>query len=173
MEDIMFKTGDKVRCIDKKALASSDLTLGKVYTVESVTEDSVVILDDNEDIWEYSSSRFELVNEVNTFEFQLDDIVEFGGLEGKVNHISEPMNSIQVTFETGSDYYFTVDGRFHTYHTKPLLNLVSRPKKKEKRIVKTTVQYSPSLDAVFTGLEVTQPDDLIVVTLEKEIEVEV
>src|SRR5690554_862777 len=140
MEDNMFKKGDKVRCIDNAGLGSC-LTLGKVYTVKqvkSVFEDSdaVVILDDNEVNRIYDSSRFELVNESNTFEFQLGDIVEFGGLEGKVDSISRSVEyPIRVILENGEWDYFTTDGRLHTYHTKPLLNLVSRPKKKEKRIV--------------------------------------
>ena len=168
----MFKKGDKVRCINTTGYGS--ITKDRVYEVIKCSSTIVWVCNDIDDIFGYLKDLFELVNESNTFEFQVGDIVEFGGLEGKVDSIKESMiYPIQVTFENGSLVHFLTDGRLLTSHTKPLLNLVSRPKKKEKRVIKTTVQYSPSLNEVFTGFEEKQPDDLIAVTLEKEIEVEV
>lgn len=103
------------------------------------------------------------------FQFQVGDIVEFGGVEGEV--VLFDGKHIKVELKTDEGYYFTSDGRLSTRHLKPLLNLVRRPKKKEKRVVKYKVQYSPSLDAIFMGDK--QPSDCIEVELEKEIEVEV
>lgn len=59
----MFKKGDKVRCIDTGGF---NLTLGKVYTVIEVYSDTVVILDDCKDEWNYRNHRFELVEESNS-----------------------------------------------------------------------------------------------------------
>lgn len=58
-------------------------------------------------------------------EFKEGDKVEFGGLEGVVDamDVSDgwPLN---VYFKNNSNAYFTLDGRYDTSHTKPLLNLI-------------------------------------------------
>lgn len=59
----MFKKGDKVRCVD---VGSSDLTLGKVYTVIEAYSDAVRILDDGKDECSYRNCRFELVEGSNS-----------------------------------------------------------------------------------------------------------
>lgn len=106
------------------------------------------------------------------FQFQVGDIVEFGGVEGKV--VLCDNSNIEVELKAGEKSYFTSDGRYSISNLKPLLNLVSRPKKKEKRVVKVFVDYSSSIDRVFTlDYRGPTPDDLVRVELEKEIEVEV
>ena len=78
---------------------------------------------------------------------------------------------ILVRFEEYDYERFTIDGKHHVNHTKPLLNLISRPKKKEKRVVKTKVYYSPTLDKTFPINCENVSSDYIEVELEKEIEV--
>lgn len=165
-----FKVGDKVRAVD--VYRTCGVTKGDVYEVLNVYGNSIQIIDNYRNDVYYSDYRFELVQE--PFHFQVGDIVEFGGLEGEVTKIyRSDIYPLQVTLSSGREY-FTLDGKWRKSHTKPLLNLVSRPKKKEKRIVKTKVKYSPSTGLVFSeDYQDPQPSDIIEVELEKEIEVEV
>lgn len=70
--------------------------------------------------------------------FKVGDIVEFGGNQGVViSDTATPPHQILAEFDadtpTATYHYFTSDGRFSVKHTKPLLNLVERPKKKVKK----------------------------------------
>ena len=174
----MFKKGDKVRYIGAAYAVDINLTLGEVYTVIEAYPYVVIILDDNRNFLSCLNYMFELVNESNTFEFQVGDIVEFGGLEGKVKKIldSTLKYPVNVVFKDESfrddSWYFTLDGKLDERHFKPLLKLVSRPKKKEKRIVKTVVFYDVGLDKTFS-VENSNFPHRIRVEIEKEIEVEV
>ena len=75
-----------------------------------------------------------LRNAKKPFEFQVGDIVEFGGLEGVVNVIAsgDMLNyPLECSFEKGLAFYcFTIDGRSHKKHTKPLLNFIRRKEEK-------------------------------------------
>lgn len=65
-----------------------------------------------------------------TTEFKLGDIVELGGLEGEVvDDKYHGLYQILVKLPSGSHRCFTRDGRLEDSHTKPLLNLIKRPKK--------------------------------------------
>lgn len=75
------------------------------------------------------------------FEFQLGDIVEFGGLKGFVKN-SRYGDKLVVEFSP-PDYgvfyeIFSREGLYQIYHTEPLLKLIERPKK--KKMVKKTVE---------------------------------
>lgn len=178
-----FKVGDKVKCIDTEGVTC--ITKGNVYEVSDVGrfgDDIVRIIDDNGYKVSYYDHRFELVQE--PFHFQIGDIVEFGGVEGKVTSNKPSQTySIFVEFNNESCSFFTSDGKYDKSHTKPLLNLVSRPKKKEKRVVKLyafydksgklqdTFKTEPNLDEILQRFPNYREFQLV--TFEKEIEVEV
>lgn len=66
--------------------------------------------------------------------FKLGDVVEFGGMIGEVVDVDRnPHFPILCKFNSGTET-FTADGKLLKYHTKPLLNFVSR--QKTKRVVK-------------------------------------
>lgn len=55
----MFKEGDCVVCIKRGTLAN-DITEGCVYQVVKINSDSIVIIDDKEELCDYFSERFRL-----------------------------------------------------------------------------------------------------------------
>lgn len=67
-------------------------------------------------------------------EFKAGDIVEFGGLEGVVKSVGQygayPVNVIFRGVPNDDEADFTLDGRYIIQQTRPVLHLVSRPKKK-------------------------------------------
>lgn len=68
------------------------------------------------------------MNENKPFEFQVGDIVSFGGVEGVVEeNLSNSDYPIRVKFINGVRKGFTFDGRYDVDHTESLLKLVSRP----------------------------------------------
>ena len=77
------------------------------------------------------------------FEFEVGDIVEFGGIRGVVKKHDlrfEPY-LIYVEFNnilSGTNALFTKDGHFSTKLAEPLLKLIERPKK--KKMVKKTIE---------------------------------
>lgn len=83
--------------------------------------------------WKHATEWY--VEEAKPFEFQVGDICEFGGVEGVIVMIrvgcSFPIH--WVPNAGGPTCSFTVDGRYQTWHTKPLLNFIRRPKKKVKK----------------------------------------
>lgn len=165
----MFKVGDKVICIDNDN-GYFDLIIGEEYSVINSYEDRVDLRSDDGGVAFYFNQRFKLKE--SPVEFQVGDIVEYGGAEGVVTDVSESEKEFPVLVNFNNFFRsFTKEGMFEVFHTEPLLKLVSRPKKKEKRLVKTTVQYSPSLGRVLKDSEGS--NDSISVELEKEIEVEV
>lgn len=165
----MFNVGDEV--VFKDSL--KDMTFGKTYEIKESTKEYVLVIDDNGDRHYIKPFRFD---HVKPFEFQSGDVVEFGGLIGTVYNSELPETSypLSVKFEDESVQLFTKDGKWRDVHTKPLLNLVSRPKKKEKRVVKVKVAYNPSSNETYIPEIGSYPKEgSIVVELEKEIEVEV
>lgn len=68
-------------------------------------------------------------------EFQVGDIVEWCGVQGKVDSIiMEDDYSLCVLFGEDNDFaYFTLDGKYIHWHKTPSLKLISRPKKKVKK----------------------------------------
>lgn len=76
------------------------------------------------------------MNNEKKFEFQVDDIVEWGGIQGKVLEI-EPgylEYPLGVLFEKDmSIIFFTKDGRYKISHEKPSITLIKRPKQKVKK----------------------------------------
>ena len=169
-----FKVGDKVKFVSREDIP--DMTYGKVYTVEGTYVDMIKVIDDAEESHRVFSKRFELVEESQPFEFRVGDIVEFAGCRGKVAKISKSFErSLFVELDmhdTIAVERFHLDGRQSRWHKEPLLKLIERPKKKEKRIVKTVVFYDSSLDKTF-NVENSNFPHRIRVELEKEIEVEV
>ena len=79
------------------------------------------------------------VDYAKSFEFQVGDICEFGGVEGVVTEVLKaPEHEYPVIWKTFCDEHeagFTLDGNFCSWHTKPLLNFIRRPKKKVKKTV--------------------------------------
>lgn len=66
--------------------------------------------------------------------FKKKDQVEFGGLIGEV--VRDDLAGaypLLVRFDNDIERQFTLDGRMFTIHTKPLLNLVHRPKNLVKK----------------------------------------
>lgn len=67
-------------------------------------------------------------------EFQAGDIIEFGGLEGIILQIrSDTEYPLIVRLSNQEVISFTLKGLYSNTHTKPLLNLVKRPKKLVKK----------------------------------------
>lgn len=166
----MFKKGDKLVCVDNQD-GKHRLTIGNKYEVVN-SSGMVYVINDQGNLEPFFPSRFKLAEEHKPFEFQVGDIVEFGGVEGIVTEVNKQYKyPVWVKFsESEGGTSFTLDGRYCTNHTKPLLNLVSR---KEKRVVKSEVYYSPSMDCSYPLNSEKLPGDCITVELEKEIEVEV
>lgn len=73
--------------------------------------------------------------------FNVNDLVEFGGLEGKVvaknDDIMVTTRPLVVRFrisdEESATEYFTLDGKYKTYHTAPSLRLILRARTKKQR----------------------------------------
>lgn len=170
-----FKVGDKVIYNDACS-PTLKLTRGRSYVVLSIFSDLVVVFNDEDEYTWVSSSRLKLAEESTPVtKFQVGDIVEYAGLRGKVtrtdNHPDYP-----VTVNLGDVNrmeFFTEDGRLNVWHEKPLLHLVRRPKKKEKRQVSLYTYYSPSLNLTFPVGSEKLPDDAQLVIVSGEIEVEV
>lgn len=125
-----FKLGDKITCSKygegKVVYVSQEINGGFDAIFEEYIRPFYANGDSMDD--DYSVKHLE-----ETFEFQVGDIVEFGGIEGVIVSLSN--NSpypLEVTLEGVEDPFeeFTLDGRMFTYHKKPLLNLVKRPVKK-------------------------------------------
>lgn len=59
--------------------------------------------------------------------FQVDDVVIWGGVEGYVTSVTQ--GAVEVHFPAGGSgtILFEPDGRRYCWHTKPSLELVSRP----------------------------------------------
>lgn len=66
-------------------------------------------------------------------EFKVGDIVTFGGIEGEVVSIDSTYYPLIVEFKDKSRCVFTLDGKYCTSHTEPLLKLKERPVKKNVR----------------------------------------
>jgi hypothetical protein len=80
-----------------------------------------------------------------SFEFKVGDRVEFGGLEGVVlreDHSRKYSLYVDLKGEVDS-HWFTSDGRIDVRHTKPLLNLIERPKKKVKKTMEAWANVYP------------------------------
>lgn len=72
------------------------------------------------------------------FKFKVGDKAEFGGLFGEVIRASNVYcEAYPVRFRDifGTETSFTIDGKLHKDHTKPLLVLVERPKRKVKKVL--------------------------------------
>jgi hypothetical protein len=79
-------------------------------------------------------------------EFKTGDIVEFGGVLGRV--VSSDYNNVYPIWVDFNDYHtsFTLDGRYKLEHTKPLLVLIERPKKKVKKTIWFNIYKNKSHD---------------------------
>lgn len=135
-DKVKLKVGDIVECNE----------FGRGTVNEKFNEGEFEILFNDGDAWRYNSigqfrgeedspnKTLKVIVEKINFEFKVGDIVEFGGLEGVVNVVSsgETINyPLECSFEKGLDFYcFTIDGRSHKKHTKPLLNFISRKEEK-------------------------------------------
>lgn len=82
------------------------------------------------------------------FEFQVGDICEFGGVEGVISEVRDvPEYKYPVFWKSiceNHGNFFTLDGRLATWHSKPLLNFIRRPKKKKTIEIVTWVVASES-----------------------------
>lgn len=76
--------------------------------------------------------------------FEVGDIVEAFGVRGIVinKHFGQNYELI-VEFESGVRCSFTSDGRVYLWNKEPSLKLISRAKKKEKKILKGWVNVYP------------------------------
>ena len=86
------------------------------------------------------------VDYAKPIEFQVGDICEFGGVEGVVEGVREEARCKYPVLwgsicgnHKGS---FTLNGKLHDWHTKPLLNFIRRPKKKKTIEIVTWVEVS-------------------------------
>ena len=115
-------------------------------------------------------------------EFQVGDICEFGGVEGVVTEVLKaPEHEYPVTWKTFCDEHeagFTLDGNFCSWHTKPLLNFIRRPKKKVKKTIEIVTWVEVSEHGKVLGVSTsdavkTQPGSKLVKSIATtEIEVE-
>lgn len=71
------------------------------------------------------------------YEFQVGDVVSFGGIEGEVE-IRDVLTKYPIVACGG--YSFTRDGRFNEDQTEPILKLVRKAEKPKKLVKKTMWQ---------------------------------
>jgi len=63
--------------------------------------------------------------------FKVGDIVEFAGMRGVVNKVTEePYYPIKCDFESGTSASFTYDGKLYRFHKEPLLKLIEKPQER-------------------------------------------
>lgn len=68
------------------------------------------------------------------FEFKVGDVVEWGGVRGKVYAgLSSLVHPVMCEFENETVASFTYDGKYMDWHKEPSLKLIERPKKKVKK----------------------------------------
>jgi hypothetical protein len=90
-------------------------------------------------------------------DFQVGDIVEFGGIRGVVFINTMSKYPVSVVFDSEDLYAedFTIDGRLYEEHISPLLVLIERPKKKIKKTIDVSAWMNVYNDG-FTGLFKTE-----------------
>lgn len=91
-------------------------------------------------------------------EFQVGDVVEYGGISGVIVRVDDRVKTYPVSVDFGTDSIFrddfTMDGKAYIWHTIPLLKLVSRPKKKVTKTIEGWVNvYSGSVAPDITSRE--------------------
>jgi len=107
-------------------------------TITAKLSDIDIKLNGTNVIWNgqrWVHTKVESVAEEKPMEFQKGDVVSFGGRMGIVEstdtHDHYPLN-VRYSDSGGLDF-FTLDGKYDTKHTEPLLKFVSRPKEKVKK----------------------------------------
>lgn len=169
----MFKVRDRVVY---KGENSSLLTKNKIYEILEIYNGLIKVLNDKGETAWVNEFRFKLAEESTPVtKFQVGDIVEYAGLRGEVTSTNYH-SKCPVVVNLGNvnrAEYFTADGKLHVWHEKPLLKLIERPKKKEKRQISLNTYYSPSLDLTFPVDTMTLPGDAQLVVVSAEVEVEV
>jgi hypothetical protein len=167
--------------IGRKALVNqaSRILPGQIVRIEDVKGlDHVIVSSNSGESYIISNHNLKLMSQTLPIEFQVGDVVSYGGLIGKISEIrKESEYPILVNFDPIDDNTmidtFTLDGRYKYYHTEPLLKFVSRRKKKVKKEVSINAWYSP-----ITGLVLTEENngvmcrDSQLVKFKGEIEVE-
>lgn len=103
-------------------------------------------------------------------EFQVGDIVEFGGEEGVISRIQNNEEYCIYVDTISNNHEFTIDGKYFINHTKPLLNFVSRPKKTRlvmkypvlyKRVDNGQLDITTTFYETFEQCKVNQPVSLL------------
>ena len=102
------------------------------------------------------------VDYAKPFEFQVGDICEFGGVEGVISEVRDvAQHKYPVFWKPFCDnpgVRFTLDGKLYKWHTKPLLNLIRRPKKKVKKTIEFVTWVIASESGALIGVYDKVPD---------------
>lgn len=90
------------------------------------------------------------------FQFQVGDIVSFGGCEGTVTEINTVDPSYPYPIRCNflvSEMTFMLDGKVSLWHTEPLLKFIRRPKKKVKKTRDVWINVFPDFEGIYRSKE--------------------